>query len=264
VAEPAASGSGTGTTAQPSRRALVWEIVIVLALSLGRSGVNAIINLIDLASRAPISQGTATLNQSASARPWIDLSYQLSDLIFSLAPVALVLWLLARWPGGSPWRRLGLDLRKPGGDLWRGVVLFVVIGAGTLGVYAAGRALGITTAISTSGIGGEWWSVPILLLAALRNGLLEEVVVVGYLVQRLDSLGARAWVTVLASAVLRGSYHLYQGIGPFIGNVAMGVIFALVYRRYRRTAPLVLAHFLLDAVGFVGYPLLAAWFGYGS
>jgi membrane protease YdiL (CAAX protease family) len=243
---------------------MIWEIVIVLALSLGKSGVNALINLLDLATRGPISEGTANLNGSASSRPWIDLSYQVSGLVFALAPVALVLWLLARNPGSNPARLIGLDGRRPGGDAWRGMALFVVVGAGTLGVYAAGRALGITTAIQTNGLGEYWWSIPILLLSALKNGLLEEIVVVGYLVDRLERLGMKAWWIIVLTAVLRGSYHLYQGIGPFIGNVAMGVIFTAVYLRYRRVMPLVVAHVLLDAVGFIGYPLLAQLFGYGS
>jgi len=248
----------------PSRRAIGWEIVIVLALSLGRSGVNALINLIDLATRAPISQGQASLNGSASPRPWIDLTYQLSELVFSLAPVALVLWLLWRFPGGDPFRRMGMDLRRPWRDAWQGAALFLVIGAGTLGVYAAGRALGITTAISTSGLGQYWWTVPVLLLLALRNGLLEESIVIGYLFERLRRLGWSTWAILVAAAVLRGSYHLYQGIGPFIGNAAMGLIFGWFYLRMRRVAPLVFAHFLLDAAGFVAYPLLASAFGYGS
>ena len=236
----------------------------MLALSLGRSGVNALINLIDLASRGPISGGTASLNGSASPRPWIDLAYQLSSIFFSLAPVALVLWLLWRWPGGNPFTRIGLDFKRVGRDAWQGIGLFLVIGVGTLGVYAAGRALGVTTAISTSGLGEYWWTVPVLLLAALRNGLLEEVVVVGYLFERLRRLGWSTWAILLSAALLRGSYHLYQGLGPFIGNVIMGLIFGWLYLRTRRVAPLVIAHFLLDAVGFVGYPLLAANFGYGS
>ncbi|MGO2632645.1 MAG: CPBP family intramembrane glutamic endopeptidase [Galactobacter sp.] len=248
----------------PKRSVLIWEIVIVLGLSLGRSGVNALINLVDLASRGPISHGTANLNASASPRPWIDLSYQVSDLLFALAPVALVLWLLARYPGGHPARLVGLDGKRPGGDAWRGVALFAVIGAGTLGVYSLGRELGLTTAIQTNGLGEYWWTIPILLLAALKNGLLEEVVVVGYLVDRLERLGLRVWSIIALTAPLRGSYHLYQGIGPFIGNVLMGMIFTAVYLRYRRVMPLVIAHFLLDAVGFVGYPLLAQWFGYGG
>ena len=60
-----------------------------------------------------------------------------------------------------------------------------------------------------------------------------------------------------ALALLRGAYHLYQGIGPGVGNALMGVVFALVFLRVRRVMPLVIAHALLDAVGFVGYPLLA-------
>ena len=36
----------------------------------------------------------------------------------------------------------------------------------------------------------------------------------------------------------------------------MGVVFVLVYRRWGRLAPLVVAHFLLDLVSFVGYDLL--------
>ena len=62
---------------------------------------------------------------------------------------------------------------------------------------------------------------------------------------------------VAASAVLRGSYHLYQGYGPFVGNAVMGVVFALVYLRTRRVLPLVVAHTLLDVVAFVGYTLVA-------
>jgi membrane protease YdiL (CAAX protease family) len=60
-----------------------------------------------------------------------------------------------------------------------------------------------------------------------------------------------------ASAVLRGSYHLYQGLGGFFGNMAMGVVFVLLYRRWGRVGPLVAAHSLIDIVAFVGYVLLA-------
>ena len=61
---------------------------------------------------------------------------------------------------------------------------------------------------------------------------------------------------MLASALLRGSYHLYQGFGAFVGNAVMGVVFALFFLRYKRVLPLVIAHTLLDVVAFVGYTLL--------
>jgi membrane protease YdiL (CAAX protease family) len=95
-------------------------------------------------------------------------------------------------------------------------------------------------------------------LSALRAALQEEVIVVGYLFTRLDELRWRPWLVVAASALLRGSYHLYQGFGGFVGNAIMGVVFGLVYRRFGRVAPLVVAHFLLDLVSFVGYDLLKA------
>jgi membrane protease YdiL (CAAX protease family) len=63
----------------------------------------------------------------------------------------------------------------------------------------------------------------------------------------------------VSAALLRGSYHLYQGIGPFVGNALMGVVFGWCYLRWGRVMPLVIAHWVLDIVSFVGYPLAALW-----
>ena len=60
----------------------------------------------------------------------------------------------------------------------------------------------------------------------------------------------------MVSALIRGGYHLYQGIGGFVGNVVMGLIFGWLYTRTRRVMPLVVAHTILDIVSFVGYALL--------
>jgi len=105
-----------------------------------------------------------------------------------------------------------------------------------------------------------WWTIPILVLSALRAALLEEIIVVGYLFTRLRQLGWSRWSIIVSSAVLRGSYHLYQGIGPFFGNVAMGIVFGWCYDRWGRTMPLVVTHWLLDILSFVGYPLALLWF----
>ena len=98
--------------------------------------------------------------------------------------------------------------------------------------------------------------MPVLVLSAAQNAVLEEVVVVGYLLTRLEQKGVGARWAVGISAVVRGSYHLYQGFGGFVGNIVMGVVFALVWRRWRRVRPLVVAHALIDIVAFVGYALL--------
>ena len=72
-----------------------------------------------------------------------------------------------------------------------------------------------------------------------------------------DGLGVRPWLAIAISAVIRGSYHLYQGVGAFLGNAVMGLIFGFLYRRWGRVMPLIITHFLIDAVTFVGYALLA-------
>jgi membrane protease YdiL (CAAX protease family) len=100
---------------------------------------------------------------------------------------------------------------------------------------------------------GHWWTIPVLLLGAARSGLLEEVIVCGYLLRRLDQLGWSGGRALWASALLRGAYHLYQGYGGFAGNLALGLFFGRVYQRRGRTTALVIAHFLIDAVAGLGY-----------
>nr|WP_249669244.1 type II CAAX endopeptidase family protein [Cellulomonas hominis] len=231
---------------------------IVLGLSLGRSGVYALVNIVArLTEGTPLAEQSATLNASRSPRPYLDLTYQLLSIGFALVPVALALYLLSA-NGRSAVRRIGLDGTRPGRDLGVGLGLAALIGLPGLGLYALGRVVGITVEVQAAALNAAWWTVPVLVLAALQNALLEEVVVVGYLMERLRDLRWRTPAVLAASALLRGSYHLYQGIGPFVGNVVMGLVFAEYYRRRRRTMPLVVAHTVLDVVAFVGYALVPA------
>jgi len=251
----------TGTP-QPDQRAigrrLTVEIWIVLGLSLGRSAVYALVDIVArLTAGPPLAQQTATLNASQSPRPYLDLTYQLLSIGFALVPVALALFLLSG-QGRSAVRRIGLDAVRPVRDLGIGVGLAAVIGIPGLGLYALGRLLGITVQVQASALNAAWWTIPVLVLAALQNALLEEVVAVAYLMERLRDLRWRTPLILAASALLRGSYHLYQGFGPFIGNAVMGLVFAEYYRRRRRVLPLVVAHMLLDMVAFVGYALVPA------
>ncbi|HEX7805920.1 MAG TPA: CPBP family intramembrane glutamic endopeptidase [Cellulomonas sp.] len=241
-------------------RRLTVEIWIVLGLSLGRSAIYALVDIVArLTAGPPLAQQTATLNASQSPRPYLDLTYQLLSIGFALVPVALALFLLSAH-GRSAVRRIGLDTVRWWRDLGIGVGLAAVIGIPGLGLYALGRLLGITVQVQASALNAAWWTIPVLILAALQNALLEEVVAVAYLMERLRDLRWRTPLILAASALLRGSYHLYQGFGPFIGNAVMGLVFAEYYRRRRRVLPLVVAHMLLDVVAFVGYALVpAAW-----
>ncbi|WP_160666905.1 CPBP family intramembrane glutamic endopeptidase [Pseudarthrobacter sp. ATCC 49987] len=248
----------------PSRRRLRTEVWIVLGLSLGQSAVYSVVQLLDKMTKAPLAQGTSTLNRSQSPREYFDLTYQLLDIFFALVPVALVIYFLSEHrTAAAACGKLGFNFARPGKDLLQGVGLAALIGIPSLGLYAAGRALGITTAIIPSALDSYWWTVPVLILSAIRHGVVEEVIVVGYLLDRLPKLGWAMPVAIFASSMLRGSYHLYQGFGPFAGNAIMGVIFALVYLRTRRVMPLVIAHAALDIVAFVGFSLFGKAIGLG-
>ncbi|GEN81565.1 CPBP family intramembrane glutamic endopeptidase [Actinotalea fermentans] len=254
---PAAQVDAPSAAPPDQRRArLRAEVWIVLGLSVGQSAVYALVRLLDRLTRdVPIGQQVTTLNPSQNERPWLDLIYQLLDVVFTLVPVALALYLLST-PGRAVLRRIGLDLARPWRDLGTGAALAAVVGIPGLGLYVVARALGWSVAIQTSGLDPHWWAVPVLILAALKNALLEEVVAVGYLVERLGELRWGVPAIITASALLRGTYHLYQGPGMAAGNVVMGVLYAWYYVRTRRVAPLVVAHTTLDVVAFLGYTLL--------
>lgn len=241
-----------------ARARLWWEIGLVLALSVGRSALYSLLSLLQALQRdvALGDQGTS-LNPTADAQAFWDVLYQLLGQLFALVPVALAVFFL--WePGKSAFRRIGLDFRRFGGDLGRGVALVAVIGIPGLALYAAGRALGITVQVDASPLDASWWTIPLLVLAALRAGLTEEVTELGYLFDRLRRLGWGWWTIILSTAALRASYHAYQGFGAMIGNFAMGVVFGWCYRRWGRVMPFVIAHTLINIVAFVGYPVAAA------
>lgn len=256
MARDASVAQGARRPEPADRSRLRTEVFLVLALSLGASGVYSVVSLVAKLTRGPLREATATLNASRSDRPYLDLTYQLLDIAFTLVPVVLALALLAwsrRDTLGDAARSLGLDLRRPGRDLLTGLALAAAIGLPGLGLYLVGRALGVTAQVVPAALDAYWWTVPVLVLAAVKNAVLEEVIVVGWFLTRLRDLRWGVPAAVVASALLRGSYHLYQGIGPFVGNVVMGLVFALVYRRTGRVMPLVVAHTLIDTVAFVGY-----------
>ncbi|PFG34914.1 CPBP family intramembrane glutamic endopeptidase [Sanguibacter antarcticus] len=242
-----------------ARRRIGVEIWIVLGLSLGRSGVYALTNIVArLTEGTPLGEQSTALNTSQSPRPYLDLTYQLLSIGFTLVPVALALYLLSA-RGRGTLARIGLDRASPVRDTGYGLALAAAVGIPGLALYAAGRALGITVDVQAATLDPYWWTIPVLVLAALKNGLLEEVIVVAYLTERLDDLRWSRVKIIVASSLLRGSYHLYQGFGPFVGNVVMGVLFTWFYTSRwgrRRVMPLVVAHTILDVVAFVGYAFL--------
>ncbi|MGA2613226.1 MAG: CPBP family intramembrane glutamic endopeptidase [Spirochaetia bacterium] len=243
------------------RRTIRAEVLLVLGVSLGYSAIYAMVELIGkLSANKALSSQTTTLNPSqASGHPWLDLVLQLVRVFFDAVPAFLALHLLKRSGHVDP---MGFRTRRVGFDIWSGLGLAAVIGIPGLALYFAARAIGINTTVIPEALPFLWWTVPVLLLSAFSNALLEEVVDVGYLMNRLREMSWSVPLAVAASALLRGSYHLYQGFGGFIGNAIMGALFALFFVRFKRVSPLIIAHAILDSVAFVGYALLHNHLGF--
>ena len=176
--------------------------------------------------------------------PLLDIALQLVSSATLVAYGALALYLLGRVPR---WRR--------GDGLW-GVGLAALIGLPGLALYVAAVHFGWSKEVVPAQFDDAFWQVPVLLVAAAVTAWAEELVVVRYLLTRLQQLGVSPVGALCASAVLRGSYHLYQGVSAGFGNVAMGLIFGYFYHRTGRIWPLVAAHFVIDAVAFLGYALV--------
>lgn len=234
------------------------EVLLVLGVSLGQSAVYSILSIIEKMTRGtPLNEQTTSMNNSVTPdRSWLDLAYQVAAIGFGLVPVAIALYLLALSGDRDD---IGFDLRRPRFDLGRGLFAAAVIGVPGLAFYFVARQVGINTDVSPANLAANWWTIPVLVGFAVMNGVLEEVVMLGFLLRRLDQLRVNPWLAIALSAVVRGAYHLYQGFGGFIGNVVMGVVFGGLYRRWGRVMPLVVAHVLLDLVSFVGYAILAPY-----
>jgi hypothetical protein len=236
------------------RRLVVVELVIVLTVTLGLSALRSLLSLIDsLLREAALADQRVALNVPQATNQVLDFLRQLLSATQLFAWGVLGLYLL--WRAGVRLRQVGLDRTRPGRDLAGGAGLAALIGIPGLGFYLVARALGANLTVVPTAL-DHWWQFLTLPLSAFGNAWAEEVLVVGYLITRLRQLGLRENSSLLVSAVLRGSYHLYQGFGGFVGNVVMGLVFGRVWQRTGRLWPLVLAHFFIDLVAFVGYAAL--------
>ncbi len=231
----------------------------MLAMTFGVSAVVAVLRLGD-ALLSGLGSYRVRMNRDQSRYDLINLGLNLVSVSQLVAWGALALYLL--WRTGIGPAGIGLGRLRWRSDVPGGVALAALIGVPGLLLYLAARHLGLNAEVEPSALHNSWWRIPVLILAAFANGFAEETVVVGYLITRLRQLGLSQTRAVWISSALRGTYHLYQGIGAGLGNVAMGLVFGYAWCRTGRLWPLVIAHGIIDAVAFVGYVLLSghlAW-----
>ncbi|WP_078285097.1 CPBP family intramembrane glutamic endopeptidase [Mycobacteroides chelonae] len=236
-----------------SARTIRIEMGIVLAISFGMSAVSALLQFTS-AVIAGLSGQTVALNPRRAELSLIDLGLNLVSITRLIAWGVLAVYLL--WRSGFGPSSIGLARWRSRTDGLGALGLAALIGLPGLALYVGARWMGLSVQVIPASLDDTWWRIPVLVLSAFANGWAEEVVVVAYLQTRLRQLGYGTATTIAYSALLRGCYHLYQGVSAGIGNLVMGLVFGYLWQRTGRLWPLVVAHGVIDTVAFVGFALL--------
>ncbi|GAA0508745.1 CAAX amino protease [Saccharopolyspora subtropica] len=258
---PARPGEPAAITDPGERRAILVELLLVFTVTLGLSGLQSLLSLLDALLRPePLADQHVAINAPQAELGLIDMLQQLANVLRLCAWGGLGAFLL--WRSGIALRRVGLDRSRPGRDLAAGAGLAALIGIPGLALYLTAHAMGLSLTVQPSTLDAAWWRGPVLTLAAFGNSFAEEVLVVAYLLTRLRQLGWSENRALWVSAMLRGSYHLYQGFGGFVGNVVMGLVYGRAWQRTNRLWPLIVGHALIDVVAFVGYAALRGRVGW--
>lgn len=176
--------------------------------------------------------------------------------------MVLILWFL----NGE--RIQDLNLRK--GKWWKDILLGVGLMVVTLGSFLLISGFVSSLFPSPQGPGTNllleelvnnrrfFWIMtgPGLLIGA---GIFEELTRV-FLLSRLWKITqgqAWRWAVVLFSAVIFGLMHMYQGSAGIVLTGFSGLIMAIFYLKFGRVLPMMIAHYLHDALQFIAVVLLS-------
>jgi membrane protease YdiL (CAAX protease family) len=180
-----------------------------------------------------------------------------STIAFQWVTVVVVGW--RAWAHGYTAVDLGLTARQ-------GTRLMIVsiVGAATLGTLhwlnlrRVGRipasARGAIQAIAERILPQSTVELLPFLALAVTAGLCEEFIYRGFAMAVLARLGSPAWAAVLASSVLFGLAHLYQGRGGLVSTMIIGTVFGTGRIAYDSLVPVVFWHTAVDAVAGVAGP----------
>ena len=104
------------------------------------------------------------------------------------------------------------------------------------------------------------WLLALFLGPSLMVGvaLFEELSRVFFITRwwRISSAAAWRWLGVVVSAILFGLAHLYQGPVGVVSVTLSGMILAIWYVRSGRLLPLIVSHYLYDALQIIQVVIL--------
>jgi len=96
---------------------------------------------------------------------------------------------------------------------------------------------------------------PLTYCFVLVNPVFEEMIVRAFLISETIALTGSSLLAILFSTFLQTSYHIYQGVPYALSYVVVFGMFSVYYVRTRRIIPVILAHFIADALAHFSYAL---------
>lgn len=191
----------------------------------------------------------AYLSAGASAPAPSRAGYHIMIVAVNLPRALLVLYLMAVGDG-LPLFGVGRYARV---DLARG--FFTALGAFAL-ILAPGfffSALGIENPLfaqARSGPRAGLWLIPLVLASSMTTGYCEELFFRSYLMRRFGQAGLPVLWAGIASSLVFGGGHGYQGVVGLVSGTLLGLFFAWRWNDSRNIHEIAIGHGLFDAAIF--------------
>jgi membrane protease YdiL (CAAX protease family) len=92
----------------------------------------------------------------------------------------------------------------------------------------------------------------LIIFTCLTAGVVEEVLMRGYIQPRIEKIYNSPVLGVMISAILFGILHsTYGTIGQVVGPLFIGIVFAVFYKLYSNIKIIIICHFLFDFVSLM-------------
>lgn len=149
------------------------------------------------------------------------------------------------------WQRMNLKSILTGIGL--GLVLFIVFGIVTTVIQALGLELNqeVGQLIASQ-------PFPLLLLIALRAGIVEELLYRSFSFERILELTGKKWLAALLPVLMFTLVHLNWGVGHLFFVFIGGMLFMSMYMAKRNLGMIIIAHFTTDVFALLVIPLMVA------
>lgn len=182
----------------------------------------------------------------------LPLDLMLGEVGWWLLLLFIILWIYLVEKGtiaSIGWKKL--TVKTIFGALGLGLALFILFGILTAVIQAIGLELNQEMAELFAS-----QPTPVLILVALRAGVVEEVLYRGYAFERINDLTKSKFLAGLVPLIIFTLVHLAWGVGHLVFVFIAGGLFTIVYAAKRNLVLNIIGHFTVDIIVLLVLPML--------